>query len=162
MGSYVLGDVASDAVVSAISSADLYEAIVRISQGLSCCRNPQQFAKSLANELGQFVSLDHLDIAIFKENSNDIEWLEWGKGGLSFPKIPAEEILSWHAYYLNDALHIADWSVEQRFPRLSQSLADAGVKIGSTVRLPLTTPHRRLGTLGVASYSANAYISWAV
>jgi formate hydrogenlyase transcriptional activator len=157
MGSYVLKDIGADAVVSAVSSAGLYEAVVRISQGLSCCRNPQQLAKSLAAELAQFVSLDHLDIAIFKENSNDIEWLEWGKGGLSFPEIPVEEVSSWHAYYLNDALHIADWSIDQRFPRLSQSLAGAGVKIGSAVRLPLTTPHRRLGTLGVASYSANAY-----
>jgi formate hydrogenlyase transcriptional activator len=159
MGSYVLKDISGESVVSAVSSAGLYEAVVRISQGLSCCRNPQQLAKSLAAELGQFVSLDHLDIAIFKENSDDIEWLEWGKGGLSFPEIPVEEISSWHAYYLNDPLHIADWSIDQRFPRLSQSLAGAGIKIGSAVRLPLTTPHRRLGTLGVASYSANAYSS---
>jgi len=159
MGSYVLKDIGGESVVSAVSSAGLYEAVVRISQGLSCCRNPQQLAKSLAAELGQFVSLDHLDIAIFKENSDDIEWLEWGKGGLSFPEIPVEEISSWHAYYLNDPLHIADWSIDQRFPRLSQSLAGAGIKIGSAVRLPLTTPHRRLGTLGVASYSANAYSS---
>src|ERR1700746_550247 len=131
MGSYVFKDIGGESVVAAVSSAGLYEAVVRISQGLSCCRNPQQLAKSLAAELGQFVSLDHLDIAIFKENSDDIEWLEWGKGGLSFPEIPVEEISSWHAYYLNDPLHIADWSIDQRFPRLSQSLAGAGVKIGS-------------------------------
>ena len=157
MESYVSSVMGTGAVVSAISNAQLYEAVVRISQGLSCCRNPQQLAKSLANELGQFVSLDHLDIAIFKENSNDIDWLEWGKGGLSFPAIPAEEISGWHSYYSQEALHVTDWDVDQRFPRLKQSLAGAGIKVGSAVRLPLTTPHRRLGTLGVASCLSNAY-----
>ena len=159
MESYVPRDMGTDAVISAVSNAELYEAVVRISQGLSCCRQPQQLAKSLAQEIGQFVSLDHLDIVIFKENSNEIDWLEWGKGASSFPEIPAEEVSEWHTYYSQEALHIADWSVDQRFPHLRRSLAAMGVKIGSAVRLPLTTPHRRLGTLGVASYSTNAYSS---
>jgi formate hydrogenlyase transcriptional activator len=157
MGAYVSSDVRAGTVVSAVSNADLYEAIVRISQGLSCCRNPQQLAKALAEELGQFVSLDHLDITIFKENSNEIEWLEWGKGALSLHGMPAEEMSGWHSYYSQEPLHITDWGVDQRFPRLRQSLTALGVNIGSAVRLPLTTPHRRLGTLGVASYSASAY-----
>jgi formate hydrogenlyase transcriptional activator len=157
MGPYVLKDTGVDTVVSAVSNAQLYDTIVRISQGLSCCQNPQKLAKSLAEELGQFVSLDHLDIAIFKEKSNDIDWLEWGKGALSFPEIPREEMSGWHSYYSQEALHIADWDVDPRFPRLRQSLAAIGVKISSAVRIPLTTPHRRLGTLGVACCSNNAY-----
>ncbi|HWO32906.1 MAG TPA: sigma 54-interacting transcriptional regulator, partial [Candidatus Acidoferrum sp.] len=46
---------------------------------------------------------------------------------------------------------------DQRFPRLRQLLAEAGVELGSLVRVPLTTAHRRLGTLGVASHQRNAY-----
>jgi formate hydrogenlyase transcriptional activator len=36
-------------------------------------------------------------------------------------------------------------------------LQDAGVRLGSIIRVPLTTPHRRLGTLGIASRDRNAY-----
>src|SRR5215468_10016292 len=157
MGSYVSSDMGANTVIPAASNASLYDAVVRISQGLSCCRNPQQLAKSLAGELGQFVSLDHLDITIFKENSNDIEWFECGKGAASFPEIAAEEMPGWHTYSSQEPIHITDWSADQRFPQLRQSLAAMGVKIGSAVRIPLATPHRRLGTLGVASYHANAY-----
>src|SRR5215468_4789247 len=157
MGSYVSSDMGANTVIPAASNASLYDAVVRISQGLSCCRNPQQLAKSLAGELGQFVSLDHLDITIFKENSNDIEWFECGKGAASFPEIPAEEMPGWHTYSSQEPIHITDWSADQRFPQLRQLLAATGVKIGSAVRIPLATPHRRLGTLGVASYHPNAY-----
>jgi len=40
---------------------------------------------------------------------------------------------------------------------LKRILEDSGTKIGSVIRVPLTTPHRRLGTLGIASRDRNAY-----
>jgi len=88
---------------------------------------------------------------VFKENSKEIEWHAWGKGPLPFPDLRIEELPSWHVYNSQELLHIAEWSKDERFPGLKEWAARIGVSIGSVARVPLTTPHRRLGTLGIAS-----------
>src|ERR1700757_4593880 len=123
----------TEAVVPAVSNANRYEAVIRVSQALSCCRDPHQLTKALAQELGQFLSVDYLDIAVFKENSSEIKWLGWGNSSVSFPEIPAEELPSWHVYDSEEPLHITDWSADRRFPQLKQLLEIAGVTIGSSV-----------------------------
>lgn len=134
-----------------------YEAVLRLSEAISACLDPQQLARLLADQLGEFLAFDHLDIAVFKENSKEIKWWEWGKGPLPSLEVPIEELPNWQVYDTQEPLFIADWSTDKRFPRLKQATAAMGFKTGSGVRLPLTTPHRRLGTLGVASHSPNAY-----
>ena len=143
------------------SSTRRYEAVVRISEALVECREPEEFAKTLAGLLGEFLSFDHLDLLIFKENSREIEWHAWGKGGprLGEKNLATEDLdaLPLLPYSTQETVHIADWNSEERFPHAKQFLADKGIKIGSVVRLPLTTPHRRLGVLGIASAPGVAY-----
>jgi formate hydrogenlyase transcriptional activator len=152
----------TEAVVPAVSNANRYEAVIRVSEALSCCRDPHQLTRALAEELGQFLPVDQLDIAVFKENSGEIKRLGWGNSLVPFPEVPAEELPTWHIYDTEEPLHISDWNSDRRFPSLRQSLSTLGIKIGSCVRLPLTTPHRRLGTLGVASYSRDAYTTYDI
>jgi formate hydrogenlyase transcriptional activator len=68
-----------------------------------------------------------------------------------------EELPAWHVVNTQEPLHINDWNSDQRFPRLKQVVARLGIKVGSVVRLPLTTPYRRLGTFGIMSSSVDNY-----
>jgi len=44
--------------------------------------------------LRELISFDHLDVLVFKENSNEIEWRGRGEGPIAFPDIPVEETAS--------------------------------------------------------------------
>ena len=144
-------------LIPSASNMPRSEVVLRISEVLAACREPEALAKILADQLGEFLPFDHLDVLIFKENSKDIEWLAWGKGPLSVPDVPADELPTWHVYDSQEPLLIADWKTDQRFPRLKQIVATMGIDLGSVVRVPLTTPHRRLGTLGIASRAGITY-----
>jgi formate hydrogenlyase transcriptional activator len=144
--------VSTDALRSPASNTQRYEAVLRISEALAACREPEELARVLADQLTDFLSFDHLDVMVLKENSTEIEWHAWGKGGPPpGEELPSEELPTWHAYNTQEPLHIADWNADERFPLVKRFVAEKGFKIGSVVRIPLTTPHRRLGTLGIAS-----------
>jgi formate hydrogenlyase transcriptional activator len=141
------------------TDAERYEALLRISEALSVCGEPEELARVLADQLRELLSFDHLDVLIFKEDSNEIEWQGWATEPIAFPDLPVEETSSWHVYNTQEPCHIADWDADGRFPRLKQLVEKGGLKLGSVIRVPLTTPHRRLGTLGIASRDRNAYRS---
>jgi formate hydrogenlyase transcriptional activator len=140
------------------TGARRYQAVVRISEALVASRQPEELAKTLADLLGEFLSFDHLDVLIFKENSTEIEWHVWGKGGPPHGEhLPVEDLPRLPVYSDQELVHIADWNADERYPRLKQFTAEKGMKIGSVVRIPLTTPHRRLGALGIASAPGVTY-----
>jgi formate hydrogenlyase transcriptional activator len=141
------------------TDAERYEALLRISGALASCGDPQELARVVADQLRELISFDHLDILIFKENSNEIEWQGWGTEPITFPDLPVEETSSWHVYNTQEPCHITDWEADGVLPRLKRLLENGGPKIGSVIRVPLSTPHRRLGTLGIASRDRNAYRS---
>jgi formate hydrogenlyase transcriptional activator len=141
------------------TDAERYAALFRIAEALSACGEPEQMARVLADQLRELISFDHLDVLIFKENSSEIEWHGWGTEPVAFPDLPVEETSSWHVYNTQEPCHIADWDADNTFPRLKRLLENGGPKIGSVIRVPLTTPHRRLGTFGIASRDRNAYRS---
>jgi len=134
-----------------------YEALFRIFEALSTCGELEELSRVLADQLIEVIGFHHLDVVVFKDNSEEIEWHVWGKGPIAFPDLPIEETSMWHVYHTQKPLHIGDYNGDQRFPRLRQLLTEAGVKLGSLVRVPLTTAHRRLGTLGIASEQPHAY-----
>src|SRR5258707_11655784 len=139
------------------TDAQRYGALFRISEALSACGEPDELTRVLADQLRELISFDHLDALIFKEDSNEIEWQGWGTEPLAFPDLPVEETSTWHVFRTQEPLHIADWNTDDTFPRAKRLLENAGVRLGSVIRVPLTTAHRRLGTLGIASRERNAY-----
>ena len=141
------------------TDAQRYGALFRISEALSASGEPEELARVLANQLREHISFDYLDALIFKEDSKEIEWRGWGTEPIAFPDIPVEETSSWHVYHTQEPLHIADLNTDPTFPRLKRLLENRGPKIGSVIRVPLTTAHRRLGTLGIASRDSNVYRS---
>ena len=140
-----------------VSNAQRSEAVLRISEAISACPEPDHSAKILADEMGKLVSFDHLDIVFFKENSKEIELHVWGKAALPQPDVPVEELAGWHICESQEVLLIPDWKKDERFPRLREFLEAMGVDLGSVVRVPVMTPRQRLGTLGIAGRPSLPY-----
>ncbi len=141
----------TDLQLASGSTTERYERLLRLAEALSTCSEPEEMARALADQLDGVIHFDHLDVLALKENSDEVEWHAWGKGALPLPAGQIEELFAWHLYYSREPLHIVDWDSDERFPRLKQWAATVGARIGSVVRVPLATPRRRLGTLGIAS-----------
>jgi formate hydrogenlyase transcriptional activator len=133
-----------------------YEAVVRISEAIAACREPEELARTLADEIGKLLQFDHLYFFVFKENSKEIEYQVWGKGPISSrPDLPIEDLPIWDAVRSRDPQHTPDWNTEERFPRFREWAKKMG--LGSGLRVPLTTPHRRLGVFGINRDTVNPF-----
>src|SRR5216684_8881860 len=149
----------TDSQLALRTDARRYEALFRISEAFSACREPEELSQVLVNQLRELISFDYLDVLIFQENSDEIDWRVTPELQIGRSDLQVEETLTWHVYHTQEALHIADWSAETSFLRLKEVLETRGVKLGSAICLPLTTAHRRLGTLAICSQDRNAYNS---
>src|SRR4029077_11266513 len=146
----------TDPIIAPQSDTHRYEAVVRISEAIAACREPEQLATTLADEIGKFLNFDHLYLVVVKENSQEIEYLVWGKGRLPFPELPIEELLPlWDAVRSGDPQHTADWEADERYPRFKEWAKKTG--LGSGLRVPLTTLHRRLGVFGINRDTVNPF-----
>ena len=137
------------------SNSQRYDAVLRISEALCASCEPEEMARSLAEEIGNFLPFDHLYVTVFKENSKEIEYVVWGKGSLPFPDLPIDELPTWHAMASGELQHTADWDVEERYPRFKEWAKRMG--LGSSIRIPLATPHRRLGVFGISRDTVNPF-----
>ena len=149
----------SESQVALGTDVQRYQALLLISEALSTCHGPGELSRILAEQLRELISFNYLDVLIFKENSNEVQWHVVGEGQSAYPNVPIEEAAGWHVYHTQEPLFIADWSTDVRFPGLRQLLEKRGLRIDSVIRVPLTTARRRLGTLGISSQSRNAYRS---
>src|SRR5580700_8371454 len=146
----------TEPIVESQTGSYRYKAIVRISEAIAACREPKELATTLADEIGKLLSFDHLYFVVVKENSQEIEYLIWGKGPLPFPELPIEELLPlWDAVRSRDPQHTADWDTEERYPRFKEWAKKMG--LGSGLRVPLTTPHRQLGVFGINRDTVNPF-----
>jgi formate hydrogenlyase transcriptional activator len=137
-----------DTRIASESAGDRYEAVMRISEALAASGDPGALATRLADELDAFLYFDHLYIVVLKENSKEIEYRVRGKGDVALPELPMEELPIWEAIASPDPVRVVDWLGKERAPRFAKWVKQMG--FGSGVSVPLSTPHRRLGTLGIA------------
>jgi formate hydrogenlyase transcriptional activator len=157
LGRFSIHDMTTDTNIPAGADQQRYEAVLRISEAIAACREPEELARTLADGLGEFLHFDNLYVMILKENSTEIETMVWGKGTLPLPDLPIEELPTWEAFDSQQPLYIFDWTSEHRFPRVKAWLTQTGVKSASSVTVPLTTPHRRLGTFGICCDTVTPY-----
>ena len=138
-----------------------YEAVLRISEALSACRETEDLTRILSEQLREFLDFFQFYIVCYKENSTEVEWAVVGseKNLISaYADVPVEDRPSWRAYATQEPFHIADWDADERVPaRLKQGIADQGLHIGPLVFVPLTTPHRHLGALGMSGRPGTVY-----
>jgi formate hydrogenlyase transcriptional activator len=145
----------TDPIIAPQCDASRYEAVVRISEAIAACGEPEELAATLASEISKFLHFDHLYFVVLKENSKEIEYLVWGKGPLPLPDLPMEELPWWEAVRSREAQHTADWDTEERYPRFREWAKNIG--LGSGLRVPLTTLHRRLGVFGINRDTVNPF-----
>jgi formate hydrogenlyase transcriptional activator len=145
----------TDPISAPQSDSHRYEAVLRISEAIAACREPEELATTLASEIGKFLQFDHLYFVVLKENSKEIEYLVWGKGPLPFPDLPLEDLPWWEAVRSRDPQHTADWDTEERYPRFKEWARK--MDLGSGLRVPLTTPHRQLGVFGINRDTVNPF-----
>src|SRR5579859_5251136 len=140
-----------------------YEALLRISEALSACRETEDLTRILSEQLHEFLDFFQFYIIVYKENSTEIEWAVVGseKDLISaYADVPVQDRPSWRAYATQEPFHIADWDTDERVPaRLKQGIAAKNLRIGPLVFVPLTTPHRRLGALGMSGSPGTTYSS---
>ena len=51
-----------------------YEALLRISEALSACREPEDLTRILSEQLREFLDFFQFYIIVYKENSTEVEW----------------------------------------------------------------------------------------
>ena len=144
-------------------AGERYEAVLRLSEALSQCREPEDLTTILAEELREFLTFLQFYIVVYKENSDEVEWAVVGREKsliAGYANVPVQERPSWHAYKTQEPYYIHDWDTDERVPaQLKKGIADQGLDVGPLVFVPLTTPHRRLGALGLSGPALTVYSS---
>jgi formate hydrogenlyase transcriptional activator len=135
-----------------------YEAVNRIAEVIRSHPDEKDLFQTLANELQQVVPFD--GISQFDAAANWVQWqfLEPYKNELDPLQrrtLPKEETLPWWVYRNQQPLVIRFADRETRFPQVVERLTKAGIR--SVCALPLSTAHRRLGSLIFCSHLEDAY-----
>jgi PAS domain S-box-containing protein len=140
-----------------------YEAVLRLSEALSLCQEPEDLTKILSEQLRGFLDFFQFYIVVYKENSTEVEWAVIGREKSlvsAYADVPVEQRPSWQAYTRQEPFYIRDWNTDEGITiRLKQGIAAQGLDVGPLVFVPLTTPQRRLGALGMSGRPGISYSS---
>src|SRR5580698_6658519 len=140
-----------------------YEAVLRLSEALSLCQEPEDLTKVLSEQLREFLVFLHFYIVVYKENSTEVEWAVVGREKSlvsAYAEVPVEQRPSWQAYTKQEPIYIRDWNTDEGVPiHFKQGIAAQGLDVGPLVFVPLTTPQRRLGALGMSGHPGISYTS---
>lgn len=138
------------------SIAARYETLIRISNSIRARQEPQHLFELLAHELSHVIQFDA--IAQFDDSANKLRW-HLGPACRPQEHCPSEvddtENLPRFVYHTQETLVLDLLDGDTRFPQLAQKMREAGLK--SLCAFPLTTAHRRLGSLVVGSAHPHAY-----
>jgi formate hydrogenlyase transcriptional activator len=146
----------TSAVQASDPIADRYEALIRIANSVRAQRDPADLFQILVDELRQVVPFD--GIAQFDESANKIRWHMCSACLQPTEKpdeIDHEETLAGYVYREQKIVTFGRLEGEKRFPHSLAIMRQAGLQ--SVCALPLTTAHRRLGSVVIASVRQNAY-----
>jgi formate hydrogenlyase transcriptional activator len=139
--------------------SERYEALIRVSQAISAHRDPKDLFCALVTELRRVVQFDGIAVAQYNERSGEVLWQACEVCGQQGPvtpaEIPADETITRWVYERQEPLVIPALDRETRFPVMVAFLTEKGFQ--SICALPLTTVHRRIGAIAVASKRADAY-----
>ncbi len=144
--------VASTAVSTSISAR--YRALIRIAQAIRGHRNPKELFQLLTCELRGVLPFD--GIVQFDEAANKVHWHHCGEPHISPPPhLDPEDTVAWWVFHNQQPLLVRDTENENRFPAMMALFRSYGIR--SACAVPLTTAHRRLGSLAIASEIPDAY-----
>ena len=148
----------STAVVAELeqSKPARYEALMRISNSIRARTDSEDLFEILVHELGKVIQFDAL--AQF-ESATKIRW-HFGQVCRAPQHRPGDEdgeTLPAYVFRTQETIVLDGWETDARFPVKSNVMREAGLR--SLCAVPLTTAHRRLGSLIIASVQPVAYTS---
>src|SRR5580658_10429686 len=131
-----------------------YEALMRISNSIRARRESEDLFEILVHELGKVIQFDA--IAQFESATK----IRWHLGPVCQdpqhrPGAEDGETLPAYVYRTQETIVMDSWDSDTRFPVKSNFMREAGLR--SLCAVPLTTAHRRLGSLIIASVQPGAY-----
>lgn len=134
-----------------------YESLIRLSDAIRSHRDQKELFDLLANELHRVVQFDAL--AQYDEAANKVNWEVCRPCDNPKPETLANlakaETVAWWVHRHQQPLVIPFFERETRFPPTIDRLSRMGFQ--SLCALPLSTTHRRLGSLVLASRVPDAY-----
>ena len=138
------------------SAALRYESLIRIAASVRSQKEPAELFEVLIRELGQVVRFDA--IAQFDEASDKV-WWHMCSGCRQPDSLPVEidkdaTLPAW-VHRNQETVVLASLERETRFPASIELLRRAGLQ--SLCAFPLSTAHRHLGSLVIASVERDAY-----
>ncbi|MDR3703116.1 MAG: sigma 54-interacting transcriptional regulator [Candidatus Sulfopaludibacter sp.] len=135
------------------------EALSRVSRAISEYRDPRELFRVLAGELRGAVKFDFVALFLYDEASHKVRnpILETVNGpGFAIPEdFPPEDTITWWILQHGEPVVIPSRDEETRFPHMMEVYRTYGVQ--SACILPLTTAHRRLGSLSFGLQEPNGY-----
>jgi formate hydrogenlyase transcriptional activator len=133
-----------------------YESLIRLADSIRSQHEPKALFRVLVNELREVIPFDA--IAQYDEASKKVNWHVCERCPTLGPPpsdIRIEETLAWWVHENQQPAVISDARSETRFPHTMEQLRKIGLQ--SACALPLSTAHRRLGSLVIASQRLDAY-----
>ncbi len=140
----------------AISIAPRYRALIRIAQAIRGHRNPNDLFQILIRELREVLPFD--GIVQFDEAASKVHFnycKDHDHPPANSLTIAPEKTLAWWVAQNQRPVMIRNAERETRFSENMDLFRRYGIR--SACAVPLTTAHRRLGSLVIASESADAY-----
>ncbi len=131
-----------------------YEALIRIANFIRARTEPEDLFELLVHELGKVVQFDA--IAQF-ESATKIRW-HFGPTCRKPPHQPGDvegETLPAYVYRTQETIVLDNQEPDPRFPSKSAVMHESGLH--SLCAVPLTTAHRKLGSLIIGSVRPDAY-----
>ena len=138
--------------------ASRYEALIRLAGAIRSHPDEKDLFRTIVNELHEVVEFDA--VCQFDGTANWVQWYfsEPYKDKLEARRLeafPKEENAAWWVYQNQRPVVARITDQRTRFPQVLDCLAKLGLK--STCVLPLSTAHRKLGSLAFTSRLEDAY-----
>ena len=138
--------------------APRFKALIRLAEAIRSLPDEKDLFGTLVNELREVVEFDVL--CQFDGTANWVQWyfVEPYKGKLEARRledVPKEETAAWWVYQNQEPVLVRVADQETRFSQMVDRLAKLG--LNSACVLPLSTAHRKLGSLAFTSRLEDAY-----
>jgi len=138
------------------STAARYEAVIRISNSIRAHKESQDLFQVMVDELKKVVRFDA--VAQFDESANKMHWyLEPPCRHLQGcpSELATGETLPHFVYRTQETVVLGNLEGETLFPAFTKKMRET--RLQSLCAFPLTTAHRRLGTLIIGSVHPDSY-----
>ena len=133
-----------------------YESLIRLAEAIRTHQHPDDLFQVLVRELGNVVRFDA--IAQYDEALHKVNWHlgeQCNPAAAPSRDLQKEETIAWWVQHHQQPVVIPSVNNETGFPRMMETLRACGIH--SLCALPMSTAHRRLGSLMFASSCPYTY-----